>query len=439
MRVYLWGALLAAAVAIAQADPAPAVYSTDTTHLWNRLYRDMAVRTLAGVQYGVDIAEPYVYKFDDRGRLIATLDEFLAEHGERSITAATPRALMLNDVWTAFDIAASFTQRDGELESRLARVIDRLRMPAPALAGLVDNYAAAIKAGTFATEFDPQHPEVPFLPPDLFDPSGPWVQIGESGLVAAPAHVRMVSGRSAFLVFIRCPGGRQATLDYLRRLNLYPTPLVPNRNSLETEFSANDEPLRILRLTTLRLDPDTPQFPDGTIVALVRRMMAIDERFEPVLTPVTQKIQLRVYRKLPKHGESPLDFAQSQSVHEVVMRRRELIAGERGGMVPVAPREMEHQELLKQMVEGDAAYFTGPVVLRTCRVCHSGYGIFSVQTYSRMFESRMADAPLSPQLPPAEDPRQQGEATAWWKKRQFDWGLLRGILLNARKPAAGGG
>lgn len=108
-------------------------------------------------------------------------------------------------------------------------------------------------------------------------------------------------------------------------------------------------------------------------------------------------------------------------------------------MVPVASQEMEHQELLKYMVEGDAAYFTGPVVLRTCHVCHGGYGIFSVQTYSRMFESRMSDAPLSPQLPPAEDLRQQAEATAWWKKRQFDWGMLRGILLNARKPAAGGG
>jgi hypothetical protein len=388
----------------------------------------MAVRTLDGVQYGADISEPYGYRFDDRKRLIATLDEFLAKRGERSIPAATFRALMLNDVWTAFDIAARFPQRDSELESRLAAVIGRLRLSASELSELQNNYAAAVKAGTFAADFDPQHSEATFLPPDLFDPNGPWVQIGAEGWVLAPAHVRMVSGRSAFLVFIRCPGGRQATLDYLQRLNLHPTPFLPNTAALGTEFSGDGAPTRSVRMNVLRLDPDTPQFPDGTIVALVRQMMAIDVRSEPVLTPITQKVQFRVYRHVPKRDEKEDASAPSQSVHELVMRRRNLLAGKSGGLVPVTAQERENQGLLRPMVEGDAAYFTGPVVMRTCRLCHGGDGIFSVQSYSRMFESRMGDAPSIPQLLPVRDAAEQGDATKWWKKTQFDWGLLQGFL-----------
>ena len=42
--------------------------------------------------------------------------------------------------------------------------------------------------------------------------------------VIAPFHVGSFSGRSTFQIFIRCPGGRKATLAYLQTLNLYRTP-----------------------------------------------------------------------------------------------------------------------------------------------------------------------------------------------------------------------
>jgi hypothetical protein len=83
----------------------------------------------------------------------------------------------------------------------------------------------AVKSATFTTDFDPEHPDRAFLPPDLFDAKGQWVEIGEDGLGrVAPFHISMLSVRSVFRVFIRCPGGRHATLSYLETLNLYPTP-----------------------------------------------------------------------------------------------------------------------------------------------------------------------------------------------------------------------
>ena len=55
------------------------------------------------------------------------------------------------------------------------------------------------------------------------DPQGPWIQVGEEGLgPVAPFHVQMLSGRSAFQVFINCPGGRAATLAYLGQAELVP-------------------------------------------------------------------------------------------------------------------------------------------------------------------------------------------------------------------------
>lgn len=425
MRLILCGALLTLISSFADAADGPvAIYSSDPNHLWNRLYRAMAIRTLDGVEYGADIAEPYPDDFDSRKQLISTLDEFLRTQGERSLPGEARRALMLNDVWAAFDIS---TAHGGtELRSRLARAIERLRMPISDLAQLKDNYAEAVKTSKFAKGFDPTHPDVAFLPPDLFDPGGPWVQIGESGRgLAAPTHVQMVSGRSAFLVFIRCPGGRQATLSYLQRLNLYPTPWQPNAGSVGTRYPDKQQ----VRVGVLKPDHNTPQFPEGTVVALVRRMMVIDEKLDPVVTPITQKVQFRVYRKLKATTHEPHDaFDQTQRVYEFAMRRRELIAETGGGLHPVSPDEREYQALFLPIERSNASYFTGPVVLRTCATCHGAEGIFSVRSYLGMFDHN----PTNPQLLPADQPEYQGIATARWKKAQFNWGLLEGLLQAER-------
>lgn len=405
------------------ADQATAIYHDDPVHLWNRLYRAIAVRTEAGIQYGVDSSSPLAEDFDDPRYLQSVLDEFLRSDGENLVSSDLKRALLQHDVWAAFDLAA---HGDGAaLRIRLAQVIEALRLSDRTIDGLVDNYSEAVKSGAFAHDFDPMQPGKAFLPPDLFDANGPWVEIGESGRgLVAPDHVVALSGRSIFRVFIRCPGGRSPTLAYLERLNLYRTPWALVPSEIGTAYLGNGEE-RPVRMETRRLDPATPQFPAGTVVALVRQMAVVNAALEPAATPITQSLQFRVYRKVDADGYRSLEskFADSQAVFEFAMRRRDLLAGRSGGLHQVTPDETEYQPLNK--LNGTRAErLRGLAVLSTCTRCHNANGIFAVNSYTRMFDREMAN----PQLLPADDPDNQALTTIGWKKHQFDWGLMRGLF-----------
>ena len=82
------------------------------------------------------------------------------------------------------------------------------------------------------------------------------------GAPLAMAHAKFFSGRSAFLVFIRLPDGRQATLDYLDKLGKAGSPLVAREVKLADGTPHRDTDFR----------PDLPQLPAGTQVALVRQI-----------------------------------------------------------------------------------------------------------------------------------------------------------------------
>ena len=420
MRRLLCGAMFVLQCVAAQAaDTQAAIYDRDPEHLWNRLYRAVAVRTEAGTQYGADNSVPFEEEFDDPEKLAAVLDEFLKGHGEDQASGDLKRALLLHDVWAAFDLTARSEHK--ELRGRLASVVGRLRLRDQAIAGLQNNYAEAVKSGRFGKDFDPAHPDKEFLPPDLFDMSGPWVEIGESGFgIVAPSHVADLAGRSVFRVFIRCPGGRKATLSYLEKLNLHRTPWAHK----PAEIGITDPDERRVRWEPA-LDPATPQFPEGTTVALVRQMAVINDRLEPVMTPITQSVQFRVYREVSadRYRDPRSYFADSQLVFEIAMRRRDLLAGISGGLHQVAPDEAEYQHIGK-MHGTRAAQLRGQAVLSTCARCHSGHGIFSINTYTRLLGPKT----INPQLLPADSADYQGRATVEWKKQQFDWGLLRGLL-----------
>jgi hypothetical protein len=423
--------------AVTQAAQAPVtIYDTDSQHLWNRLYREIAVRTDGGAAYGIDDAEPFNEPFDSPQQLIAVLKEFLADHGERRSSSDLRRALLQNDLWAAFDLAArsSAGPQDHALRPLLARVIERLGLPDAALSHLPDNYAAAVKSARFAADYDPAHPERPFLPPDLFAADGPWVQIAadDRGAPVAAMHVEMLSGRSLFKVFIRVPGGREATLAYLAALNLYPTPWALKPADIATTYPDQAK----VRWSPLRFDPQTPQFPPGTIVALVRQMMAVDDQLEPVPTPITQKVQFRVFKEvgpataggkpcaLPPSRANECGFSAREVADEFVLRRHDLLDGAAVGLHAVAADEAEYQLTTIPMGGSRAHLLRGPVVLATCARCHSADGIFSVNSYSGPFSPDRAN----PQLLPARAPQLEAQRTADWKEKQFNWGLLRGLI-----------
>src|SRR5262249_58740435 len=117
--------------------------------------------------------------------------------------------------------------------------------------------------------FDPEKPERSYLPPDLFQPDGPWVCVGRTDGPTAPQHLEETGfnrfTNSVFLVFVKLPGGRDATLDYLKRLAAFDKPLtIPNAD----EKSRGAYPFLP--------SPAVPQFPKGTEVALIRRALLLD-------------------------------------------------------------------------------------------------------------------------------------------------------------------
>jgi hypothetical protein len=58
------------------------------------------------------------------------------------------------------------------------------------IAALPDTYKQASDTGAFPTAYDLNKREQSFLPPDLFDPKGPWVELSiRGGDLIAPGHV----------------------------------------------------------------------------------------------------------------------------------------------------------------------------------------------------------------------------------------------------------
>jgi hypothetical protein len=276
----------------------------------------------------LDNSEPHHDSFDDPKNLTAILDEFLTRHGEDRAPGALRRALPLNDVWAAFDLATGpEAGADGtSLRRRLARVIGRLHMQSSQIADLPDNYAQAVKSGAFAADFDPGRPDRAFLPPDLLDTDGQWVEIGEDGLgPVTPFHLDMLSGRSVFRVFIHCrvvakPHSRISSRSICIR---HPGAFKPADIATRTSPRQSKE-----RWDPLRLDLATPQLPQGTIVALVRQMMVINDELKPSPTSVTQKVKFRVFKDIGKAGrlQDIGEFNSHQLVYELVKRRRDLLA-----------------------------------------------------------------------------------------------------------------
>ena len=410
------------------------IYDPDPQHLFNRLHRAMAVRTIGGVDYGTDNAIPFITDADAlltgdaHVQLLSVLDEFLrAQTPDRlpgELSKELPRALLQHDAWATFDhtllrTLAELPAERKALRARLAKVIALLAMKDSEIARLPDNYADAVKSGALPRDFDPANPDATFLPPDLFDTHGPWVEISDDhGQSVAPVHVRSLQGRSIFRIFIRCPGERKETLAYMQKLNLHTTPWALEPAMIATTHLGNE-----IRWDPLRIDTKTPQFPEGTMIALVRQMIVINDKIQLRSSPITQSVQFRVFRSV---GEgfvfSEPEQATAQAFFELNMRRGDLLAGKAGGLHAVAKDDVEYQifPVGGHFEESRASRLRGSAGMTTCITCHSANGIFSVRTYAR--------GETNPQLFPAPHSGHSTEHSLSRKRERFDWGVLRGML-----------
>jgi len=411
------------------------IYDARPDHIWNRLYRHFFVRVAGnGEEFGYDTLDPllwpstrYLSSGQSHQQAVDLLDEFLATHAENLITDPLKRAFLQRDLWAVFDIITQGDSRQqgrAELQTRLARVIQRLALTPEQIRLLPDNYQLAVAGKSFPTQYQSDHNETSFLPAEMFRADGPWTAIGTSDRPAAPSHLADMAfaGRSVFLVFLRLPAGRDATIAYLQRLKDFSQPWILNpEKSRPNQIVAN---------------PDLPQFPLGTELALVRRMVLIDNQGKLTPTSLTESIQIRVYRSIPNHVTTASEEARaSQTGFEFRLSRRKLFAGEAGGLRPVLSTDRDFEIFRSHGIDwfetaGAASLDRVQFAVRDhCIVCHFAPGINSVLSFSA---TRFQPLTLRPYLLSKTTIANQEEFTAGWKQKQYEWGLLKGLWANAR-------
>lgn len=434
---------------------AVAIYDPNPNHLWNRLHSAIFIREdLPITQLVPDALDPplwnssaYLLSKPSHDKLVRILDEFLQAHAERLIRDPLKRAILQRDLWAVFDwTVAREPNRPGEpeyakekleLQTRLAEVLRRLALTPEEIRSLPENYAQAVASGQFEKEYDPAHRDRAFLPPDLFDLFGPWVAVSGQGPSLEPvaaAHASTFS-RSSFLVFVRLPAGRKATFDYLRTLWDFPEPWIRRPDPGESEQSQTVE------------NPHLPQFPAGTQVALVRQMMLFDANGNLRGAPITESVQIRVYRSITSAGrvaDSESDFAganaaSGQDFFQITLRRPLLFAGSAGGLKATGADEKEFSLFnTAGPDEGAPGQYVSldkyPPVMKSCVACHNAGGINSVNSRSRLLKPYWLnhDHPAPAATSATADPA-ASEVRWWqetqdmsWKQNRYEWGLLNG-------------
>jgi len=303
----------------------------------------------------------------------------------------------------------------GKLLVRLAAAIDRVALTKHQIQNLPDNFAAAVASKSFASGYDSLRPQVEYLPPDLLDADGSWVCLkANDGRTITPMHDDGFGCRSVFLVLLRVPGGRKATLDYLAKLRNFENPWT----------GVND------RQPTL--NPELPQFPAGTEVALVRRAILIDDRGKLVATRLVESIQLRHFRKVPgPHDVRAERDGQDQDVYEFQLSRKKLFAGEAGGLFSPESDFLFVQFQSKGVdafEQADELHNSGTrelqqLVRNSCSNCHVASGIFSLRSFQASFpaqgygRAQLAQSQL----------KDAASKTVYRKQDQRSWGLLQGL------------
>jgi len=295
----------------------------------------------------------------------------------------------------------------------LAQVIRRLSLPVERIRALPNNYQDVVAAKTFAPNYDPDQHELAFLPPDLFQANGPWVLLSaQGGGSAAPAHAAFFSGRSTFLIFISLPGGRDATLAYLKRISQFSRTWILDEQNPD-HFLPNLE---------------LPQFPVGTQLALVRQMMLIDDHANLIPTNIIEQVQIRVHRAIPQETPQAIDRDRmsartSLDTYEFKLSRAKLFAGDSGGLRPVARDEKEFPLFQSHGIDlfestGEQSFFERQLrpVLNFCSSCHYRPGIHSMLSRS-----------VRHNIIPSWDSQYEASTTKGWKQRQYSWGLLQGL------------
>jgi len=428
-------------VSIPLASAETRLYDNDPEHLWNRLHRALLIRLGDdGKGYGQDEVDPLLFPTtrhllsgSSHQDTITLLDNFLEQGGHELVRDPLKRAVLQHDLiaifqWAALrpdwrpDLAILEPARK-RLRARLAQAISRIALSTDEIRSLPDTYAAAVASHYFPADFEPGKPDAAFLPRDLFKENGPWVCVGprRSGRLdpalppAAPVHAISTANRSAFMVFLSLPGGRNATLSYLDRLREFPRHSVVGKDG------------------RLEANPELPQFPERTRVALVRQMILIDNTGNPIPTRLTETVEIRVYQEVSRNPQGWREqAAREQLFFQIDFSRTRLFASHAGGMRSIGDRKDLHDggDPFESNRAGEHPVPVGmrEIRLKKCAGCHTGGGMFSVKSFYPHFNFGTNDADSIPRPLAPRRPEEELIAAAERLKMSHSFGLMRGLL-----------
>ena len=365
---------------------AATLYDPDPKHLWNRLHKALHVRLtdlgnpeieqplLPGDQtfHALELdaflwpnRSTYLRFGQPRKAALAVLDEFLAIDGEKLVREPVKRALLQRDLWAVFDWTRSWhTDEPGRsLRTRLAKVMQHLALSPEQIQALPDNFAAVAAAN-----------KVERLPADLFDSQGPWVVIGDDnkntndGRTLTPVHESFFGGRSAFIVLLKAGASRDQTIKFVQHIN----------------DGGKVSPAQ---------------------VALVRRMLLIDNEGRIRLTPITESVQMR---------EVGVD-------REFKLDRKDFLAGKtKQSIRRVTEDDRERAEIV---FLGRNAGDGPTTILKSCFHCHQGD---DMNSRTQIFSARAGPMRTQPRLIDSTMGDEVAKSNRW-KYDQFMWGKLQGL------------
>ncbi|HWB03101.1 MAG TPA: hypothetical protein VG796_08770 [Verrucomicrobiales bacterium] len=404
------------------ADTAPvSLYDKDPAHLWNRVYSALMTRTADAKHPVNDLVDPplwfgtkHLFEGEPHRQALAVLSEFVKAPIPSTLTP-WQRAVMQRDLlgvhhWlTAASLgspAKSDSRPQRELAAALARAIRHVALTAEEIRKLPDNYSTALAARGAITTFDSAKP-APFLPNDLLTADSPWVPVERKGGDSIPAqmHFMLFFSRSVFEVRFRHPDGREAGEAYLKQLAALPNPVLkekPAQGSLQISGG-------------LWLNPETPQFPPGSMWALVRRALLADDKGNPVASPLVESAQVRVYRTLT-----------DQTAFEWEARHALLLGN--GGFHLTAPEEQLFGLFIAGFFSIEEPFLKPREIPQNliCIGCHSGPGIVSINSRSSFFQGEKDGYPtLLPATRAKLDEAAVAKArdAANWKALRDQWGI----------------
>jgi hypothetical protein len=328
------------------------------------VHRLLERRDTRGKAWGCDEVDPLLWQQSKHflasrayPETVRLLDEFTSTHAERLIRDPLPRAVFQRDLWAVFDWLGGNTddhlQKRAELERRLAAIIKAVALTSSEIQGLPDNYAQLLGSTTGELA--------------LPDKAGAWLLIGrDDGTPVATVHSLSFS-RSMFLVYLKLPPDGIEASQYVESMRAY-SRQRPQTDDCQIQACS------------------PPQFPVGTELALVRRAIIMDAAGRPVVSPITESVQLRSYTSIPP--EVRFDFDSStQQVAEFQLTRSGLLQG-MVGLRRIGKDETQFPVFLTHGLdafeESRGGYETAGVVLQRCHACHQGIGVISFTSYSRV-------------------------------------------------------